>query len=41
MSTANDISGLMKFVGRDGWHKHFDDVLEEHFGAAVDALEIE
>jgi hypothetical protein len=41
MSTTTDISGLMKFVGRDGWQKHFDDVLEEHFGAAMDALEIE
>jgi hypothetical protein len=41
MSTATDISGLMKFAGRDGWKQHLDDVLEEHFGAAMDALEIE
>jgi hypothetical protein len=31
----------MKFAGRDDWKQHLDDVLEEHFGAAIEALELE
>ena len=41
MSAGADLSGLMKFAGRDGWKKRFDDVLERHFGVVVNAFEIE
>jgi hypothetical protein len=41
MSTGAELSGLMKFAGRDGWKMRFDDVLERHFGAVVNAFEIE
>jgi hypothetical protein len=41
MSTGAELSGLMKFAGRDSWKMRFDDVLEEHFGAVVDAFQIE
>jgi hypothetical protein len=41
MSIGAEHSGLMKFAGRDGWKMRFDDMLEEHFGAVVDAFEIE
>jgi hypothetical protein len=41
MSTFNDISGLMKYVGREEWAEHLDDVLEEHCGAAMDIFDIE
>jgi hypothetical protein len=41
MSTFNDISGLMKYVGRAEWAEHLDDVLEEHCGAAMDIFDVE
>jgi hypothetical protein len=31
----------MKFAGREGWEHRLDGVLEEHFGAAMEALQID
>lgn len=41
MSTFNDISGLMIYAGRLEWTGYLDDVLEEHFGAAMNIFDIE
>jgi hypothetical protein len=35
MKTDHDLMGLMKFIGRDEWKRHFEEVLGEHFGLAA------
>ena len=37
MPTSHDLKGLMKFLARDGWRECFDQVLDDHFGAVLDA----
>ncbi|UVK52847.1 hypothetical protein DBIPINDM_006280 [Mesorhizobium sp. AR02] len=41
MPASHDLKGLMKFLDRDEWRGCFEEVLDEHFGPALDACEIE
>jgi hypothetical protein len=35
MRSQTDLTGLIKFLGRDGWKSSFEEVLSEHFGPAL------
>jgi hypothetical protein len=41
MKTGHDLMGLMKFVGRDEWKLHFEEVLGEHFGPAGQQFDLD
>ena len=41
MPTAHDLKGLMKFLGRDKWGACFEEVLDDHVGAVLDAGDME
>lgn len=41
MATSRDLSGLMKLVCRTEWAEPFEDVLDEHFGSACDAFDLD
>jgi hypothetical protein len=41
MKTGHDLTGLMKFVGRDEWQPHFEAVLGEHFGPASEEFDLD
>ena len=41
MAAGHDLKGLMKFLGRDEWHDCFDDVFDEHFGAVLEAADVD
>jgi len=41
MASEHDLKGLMKFAEREEWHKCFGAVMEAHFGAILDAGDIE
>jgi hypothetical protein len=32
MRSQNDVTGLIKFIGRDDWKSCFEGVMGEHFG---------
>ncbi|MGN6424321.1 MAG: hypothetical protein ACTHLA_13520 [Asticcacaulis sp.] len=37
MPSSHDLSGLMKFLGRDPWRECFAEVFDEHLGPVLDA----
>lgn len=39
MPTSHDLSGLMKFLGRDEWRECFEEVFNEHLGSILDGGE--
>jgi hypothetical protein len=41
MKTGHDLMGLTKFNGRDEWKRHFEEVLEEHFGPAAQKFDLD
>ena len=41
MSTGSDLSGLMKFLGRDNWAARFDEVVGAHFGPIMDEFDLQ
>ncbi|MDX8456034.1 hypothetical protein RFM98_25200 [Mesorhizobium sp. VK9D] len=41
MPASHDLSGLMKFLGRDEWLECFEGVFDEHFGPILDEGEAE
>ncbi|UVK45414.1 hypothetical protein BPNPMPFG_000947 [Mesorhizobium sp. AR07] len=41
MPTGHDLTGLMKFLGRDEWRGCFEEVFDDHFGPALDACGME
>jgi hypothetical protein len=41
MKTGHDLTGLVKFLGRDDWKQHLEEVMGEHFGPAMEAFELE
>jgi hypothetical protein len=41
MTTGSDLSGLMKFLGRDNWAARFDEVVGEHFGPIMDEFDLQ
>ena len=41
MKTGHDLMGLIKFAGRDEWRPHFEEVLGEHFGPALEEFELD
>ncbi|CAN7552782.1 hypothetical protein [Mesorhizobium sp. LjRoot246] len=41
MPTGHDLSGLMKFLGRDEWQGCFNEVFDDHFGPVLEACEME
>lgn len=41
MPTSQDLKGLMKFLTRDEWRDCFEEVFEDHFGAVLDAGDME
>jgi hypothetical protein len=41
MKPGHDVSGLMKFLGRDEWREEFQYVLDEHFGPVLEEMELE
>jgi hypothetical protein len=41
MRSQRDLSGLIKFLARDDWKSWLEDVMGEHFGAAMEAFDLE
>jgi hypothetical protein len=41
MKTGHELTGLIKFLGRDDWKQHFKEVLGEHFGLATKKFDLE
>ena len=41
MRSQSDLTGLIKFLGRDGWKSSFEEVLSEHFGPAMQEFDLE
>jgi hypothetical protein len=35
MRSQSDLTGLIKFLGHDGWKSSFEEVLGEYFGPAT------
>ena len=38
--TGNDLSRLIKFLGRDNWSQRFQEVIDEHFGPIADEFDL-
>lgn len=41
MKANHDLSGLVKFLSRDDWAFHFEEVIGDHFWAAMDEFDLE
>jgi hypothetical protein len=41
MRSHGDLTGLIKFLARDNWKSSFEEIMDEHFGPATRAFEIE
>lgn len=41
MKTGHELTGLIKFLGRDEWKRHFEEVVAEHFGPAMEEFNLE
>ena len=41
MKSGHDLGGLIKFLDRDGWGMHLEDVMAAHFGPAMKQFSIE
>jgi len=41
MRLHGDVTGLIKFLGRDDWKSSFEEVMGEHFGPAMQAFDLE
>lgn len=41
MKTSHDLSGLIKFLGRDDWQDRLQDVMGDHFGPAMEEFDLE
>jgi hypothetical protein len=41
MKTSHDLSGLIKFIGRDDWPFHFEEVMGDHFWPIMDEFDLE
>ena len=41
MRSQGELTGLIKFLARDDWKSSFEAVMGEHFGAAMQAFDIE
>jgi hypothetical protein len=41
MKTGHELTGLIKFLGRDDWKRHLDEVVAEHFGPAMEEFDLE
>ena len=41
MKTSHDLSGLIKFLGRDDWKDCLQDVMGDHFGPAMEEFDLE
>jgi hypothetical protein len=41
MKAIHDLSGLVKFLSRDDWAFHFEEVMGDHFWAAMDEFDLE
>ena len=41
MTNSHDLNGLIKLVRRAEWAEPFEDVLDEHFGGACDAFDLD
>ena len=41
MRPQRDLSGLIRFLARDGWRSSFEGVMGEHFGPAIQAFDLE
>lgn len=41
MPTSHDLGGLMKFLARDEWRGCFEEVFDDHFGAVLEAGDME
>src|SRR5437868_7805456 len=41
MRLHGDLTGLIKFLGRDDWKSSFEEVIGEHFGPAMQAFDLE
>ena len=41
MRSQNDVTGLIKFIGRDDWKSCFEGVMGEHFGPAMREFDLE
>ncbi|HUB47269.1 MAG TPA: hypothetical protein VMB73_19975 [Acetobacteraceae bacterium] len=39
-SHGHELDGLIKWCARDDWRAHVDDVVDEHFGPAMDAFDL-
>lgn len=41
MPTSHDLDGLVKFLAREQWRRCFEEVFDDHFGAVLDAGDLE
>ena len=41
MKANHDLSSLVKFLSRDDWAVHFEEVMGDHFWAAMDEFDLE
>ena len=41
MRAQRDLTGLIKFLGRDEWRSAFEEVMGEHFGPAMQVFDLE
>jgi hypothetical protein len=41
MKTGHELTGLIKFLGRDEWKRHLDEVVAEHLGPAMEEFDLE
>jgi hypothetical protein len=41
MRSHCDLTGLIKFLARDDWKSSFEAIMDEHFGPAMQAFDIE
>lgn len=41
MKPGHDLSGLIKFAGRDEWRPHLERAMGDHFGAAMEEFDLD
>jgi hypothetical protein len=41
MKASHDLSGLIKFLGRDDWRFHFEEVMGDHFWPIMDEFDLD
>ena len=41
MKPGHDLSGLIKFAGRDDWRPHLESAMGDHFGAAMEEFDLD